>query len=127
MIRIPTVIVALCVGQMLAALAGLLALVLAHVWPLIVFLPLIAGISGFISARYSQEQAMVPGFAVGLIGLAVHVGLGLGGGVPSLAGLLIQIAPCELLAAIAGGLIGSIKWKQQGQRLLTRSDLQTLA
>lgn len=108
MVRIPTVVVALAVALACAAVSFWVALWASETRVLVALLPVVSGLSGFIAARGADRPAPVPGVAVGLLALAVRAGLGLG----LFGNLFVLVAPqvalLELIAAITGGLLGTL-------------------
>lgn len=108
MVRVPALLIALVLAVALATAAFTLAFRLGDGRVLIVLLPVIAALSGFVAGRWASRPSPVPGATVGVIAIAARLGLGWGMG----RGLLLFVRPdlavLELLAAVAGGLAGAL-------------------
>lgn len=125
MIRVPAVLVgAVCAG-VLTILAFLVATWLGNRQILVVALPMIASAGGFIAGRWAAKPAPVPGLAVAIIMLAVRLGLGLGL-YDALFGLVDPgVALLELIAAITGGLMGTMIVRRLAQQPAPEPDFQS--
>ena len=77
-VRIPATLIALGLGLALDAGAFALARAAGLAWAPIVLLPLAAATAGFVAGRWGLRPPPVPGFAVGLIIIAVQIGLAFG-------------------------------------------------
>jgi hypothetical protein len=108
MVRIPATLVglalalALCIGTFeLAEWSGL--------WQLpIALLPLCTALGGFVASRWALRPPPVPGFAVGVLVVAVEVGLGMGQDSRFLAYVDLGLALLQVIAAISGGMVGTL-------------------
>jgi hypothetical protein len=107
-VRIPATLVALALG--LALDAGTIALSerFASDWTPIVLLPLWAAVAGVVVGRWSLRAAPMPGLDVGLLIVAVQIGLAFGAapGLRAIAEPAMVMA--QITAALSGGLIGAI-------------------
>jgi len=107
-VRIPATLIALGLGLALDAGAFALARAAGLAWVPIVLLPLAAATAGFVAGRWGLRPPPVPGFAVGLIIIAVQIGLAFGAA-PEIRpyaepGLLLL----QVIAAMAGGRTGAL-------------------
>lgn len=108
MVRIPATPVGLGVALVLGALVAIAALRWNAPALAIVLLPLCTALGGFVAARWALRQAPVPGFAIGLFFVAVQLGCGLGIRRDLFAFVTIDVALIEVIAAITGGMLGSL-------------------
>ena len=124
MIRVPAVLVGVICAGVLTALAFLVAARLGDRQMLVVALPMIASAGGFIAGRWAARPAPVPGLAVAMIMLAVRLGLGLGL-YDTLFGLVDPgVALLELIAAITGGLMGTMIVRRLTHQPAPKPDFQ---
>ena len=115
MVRIPALLVALAVGLALNAGTFALAQAAALSQAPIALLPLSAALGGFVAARWAQRTAPVPGFAVGLLLVACQIGAALGP-YPALQPFLDpRLLLLQIIAAISGGLTGTVLVRRIGQ------------
>jgi len=112
MVRVPAVLVGLIVAYGLAAAIFAIAGVLQDSRVLVVALPLISWAGGFVAGRLAQRPAPVPGMAIGVMALALRAGIGLGGFNDMLLLIDPAVALLELIAAITGGLMGTMIVRQ---------------
>ena len=108
MVRVPAVLIGLIVAYGLGAVSFVIAGMLQDSRVLVVALPLIAWAGGFVAGRFAQRPAPVPGMAIGLMVLALRAGIGLGGFNDILLLINPAVALLELIAAITGGLMGTM-------------------
>ena len=114
-VRIPATLVALVLALTLDA--GTWMFTGTHVFARMPLglLPLWAAAGGFVAGRWGAWPALVPGFAVGLLIVATQIGLATG----YLPELRAYIEPSLLLlqviAAITGGMIGTLQARRAGQ------------
>jgi hypothetical protein len=114
-VRIPAILVALALA--LALDAGTFALASAPVFSAapIALLPLWAMAGGFMAGRWGLRPAPVPGFAVGLLLTATQIGLA-SGYVPELRAYIEPgLTLLQIIAAITGGLIGTLLARRAGR------------
>lgn len=124
MIRVPAVLVGVVCAGVLTILAFLVATWLGNRQMLVIALPMIAGTGGFIAGRWAAKPAPVPGLAVAIITLAVRLGLGLSL-YDALFGLVDPgVALLELIAAITGGLMGTMIVRRLAQQPAPEPDFQ---
>lgn len=107
-VRIPATPVALVLTIALGAGAHWLARWASLPRLPIALLPVCTAIGGFVATRWALRPPQVPGFAIGVLGVAVQLGLGLGAGRGLLAFVEPSLAVLEVVAAICGGLIGAL-------------------
>jgi hypothetical protein len=107
-VRIPATIVGLALALALNAGTFMLTRILPPIDLSITLLPLWAACGGFVAGRWNVRPAPVPGFAVGLLIVAIQIGLA-AGYAPELA---TSIEPAlillQVIAAITGGMIGTL-------------------
>lgn len=116
MIRVPAVLVGLMCAYGLSAVAFMLAMIVGDGRALIVLLPVIASIGGFIDGRWSVQPSPVPGLAIGILILAARLGLGLGMHDNLLQYIDPIVAMLELIAAVTGGLMGTVVTRRLTQQ-----------
>jgi hypothetical protein len=87
-------------------------------WLLIVLLPINAAVGGVIGGRWAMRPAPAPGFAIGLLSVAVQMGLGMRAGGSILTFITIDEALLQIIAAITGGLIGTVLARRAGQAII---------
>jgi hypothetical protein len=114
-IRIPVALVGLALALALGALATLAARALARPELGPALLPLCAAFGGYVAGRCSLRLPQVPGFSVGLLAVAVRMGLALGMGLDLLAFVMPIGALLEIIAAITGGMIGALAARRAAQ------------
>ena len=114
-VRIPATLVALTLALALNAGTFMLAHTPAFIDISIALLPLWAAAGGFVAGRWGAWPAPVPGFAVGLLIVATQIGLA-AGYLPELRGYIEPgLTLLQIIAAITGGLIGTLLARRAGQ------------
>lgn len=126
MIRVPSTLVGLVTAYTLAVLAFLAANTFGNEQVLVACLPLIAGVGGFISARWADKPAPIPGLAIGVLILAARIGISLGLHDTMFDYLNPIVALLELIAAVTGGLMGTVVMRRLVQQPLPKPDFGTL-
>ena len=126
MIRVPAVLVGLICAYGLAIVAVIAARLLSDDRLLIAALPIIAGFGGFIDGRWSGRPAPVPGLAVGILILAARMGLGLGMHDDLAFYIDPIVAMLELIAAVTGGLMGTIIVRRQTQQYAPKPEYRAM-
>jgi hypothetical protein len=115
MVRIPATLVGLVAA--LALSAGTFALAeLADLARLpIALLPLWAGLGGLIAGRWQLRTPPVPGFDIGMLLVASQIGAALGAYPDIGAFIQPQLLIIQVIAAISGGMIGTLLARRAGQ------------
>ena len=114
-VRIPATLVALALVLGLDAGMYMLAGNLVFATVSLALLPLWAAAGGFVAGRWGAWPVPVPGFTVGLLIVAIQIGLATG----YLPELRAYIEPSllllQLIAAITGGMIGTVLARRASQ------------
>jgi len=114
-VRIPATLVGLALALALNAGTFILTRILSPTHLSIALLPLWAACGGFVAGRWNTRPAPVPGFAVGLLVVAVQIGLA-AGYAPELAGYIEPaLTLLQVIAAITGGMIGTLLARRAGE------------
>src|SRR5512145_1844311 len=120
-VHIPAILIALLLVLGLGS-ATVMFTNWADMWLLpFLLLPLWTAIGGFVATRWALHPPQVPGLTVGLISIAVQIGLGLGIGNIILRIVEPRLIMLELLAALSGGLVGSLL-SSQGEQIVTQPE-----
>jgi hypothetical protein len=106
MVRVPSTVVGVFCAVALDLLVFALARLVGRPELLTALLPFCALAGGFVAGRWAGPLALVPGFAVGIITVAVRLGLGLGLGLGILGFVWPPLALLELVGATVGGMTG---------------------
>lgn len=127
MVRIPAILVGLALGLALNAGTFALALLDALSQAPIALLPLWAALGGFVAARWAGRTPPVPGFAVGLLLVACQIGAALGP-YPALQMFLDpRLLLLQIIAAISGGLTGTVLVRRAGQASQPEAEFTALS
>ena len=114
-VRIPATLVALALALALDAGTFMLAGRLVFTNVPIVLLPLWAAAGGFVAGRWGAWPAPVPGFAIELLIVATQIGLVIGY-LPDLRAFIeLSVILLQVIAAITGGLIGTLLARRASQ------------
>jgi hypothetical protein len=108
MVRIPAILVGLAFALGLGCATFMLSWRFAIPQLPTALLPVWTALGGMVAGRWAQRPPPVPGFAIGLLVVAVEIGVGLG-----LAGNLLlfvdpRLALLQVIAAISGGMLGTL-------------------
>jgi hypothetical protein len=114
-VRIPATLVALAFVLALDAGTFLLARMPAFADAPIALVPLWAAAGGFVASRWGLRPPPVPGFAVGLLVVATQIGLASGYAPELRAYLEPGLTLLQVIAAITGGLIGTLLARRANQ------------
>lgn len=115
MMRIPAALFGLGLALVLGALAWLGGRTLGRPELAPALLPLCAALGGYVAGRWEERTPQVPGFSVGLLAVAVRMGLALGLGLDLLAFVLPTGALLEVIAATTGGMLGALGARRAAQ------------
>jgi len=125
-VRIPATLVALALALALDAGTFMLTGRLVFEQVPVALLPLWAVASGFVAGRWGAWPAPVPGFTVGLLIVAIQIGLA-GGKLPELRAYIEpNLMLLQVIAAITGGMIGTLLARRASQ-LATRAEAEYTA
>lgn len=127
MIRVPAVLVGLVCACVLAICAFWAAQVQHDGRMLAASLPLITWLAGFIGSRWSLRPAPIPGLAIGVLALAIRAGLGIGVHDDMLFYIEPTVALLELIAAISGGVVGTLLARRASPKLAPKADWGTFS
>jgi hypothetical protein len=114
-VRIPATLVALALTLTLNAGTFFLARMPALAYLPIALLPLWAVAGGFVASRWALRPPPVPGFAVGLLAVATQIGIAAGYAPELRAYLEPSLTLLQVIAAITGGLIGTLLARRANQ------------
>jgi hypothetical protein len=108
MVRIPATLVALVLALSLSVGTFALAQVAMLAELPIALLPLWASLGGLIAGRWGKRTPPVPGFAVGLLLVACQIGAARGAYPPIQAFVKPALLLIQIIAAISGGMTGTL-------------------
>jgi hypothetical protein len=115
MVRIPATLVALAAALALSAGTFALAELTQLAQLPIALLPIWAGLGGLIAGRWQLRTPPVPGFDVGMLLVASQIGAALGAYPEIGAFIRPQLLIIQVIAAISGGMVGTVMARRAGQ------------
>jgi hypothetical protein len=115
MVRIPATVVALAIALALDAGTVALAQVSMFARLPIAFLPIWASTGGLIAGRWGTRTPPVPGFAIGLLLVASQIGAARGAYPQIQAFIGPQLLMIQIIAAISGGMTGTLLARRVSQ------------